>query len=405
MKRMHRKAVTQSESSEDEWMEHVYEAMELDFPNVFPEALESEQVDVTGASKTTKSDTKPVINSDGYSNYPTARETLKKVGVYLGGGGFGDVFKVEKDGRDIALKIAKTRDAWETIQREANIYEKINKEGGHKNIAGCIGICEAEGVKGLGLECVDGPKISFILDTAKQMYESGKITHAELWGSAQSFLKETLEALAFLEENNLVHGDVKGENIMFDRKSKSIKLIDLGSACVAEEEEARMGTITNASPEVMLSWSRSLTPKQSASPRQDTYAVGQMAYFFGEGDHNRFGAPDLKNEQATLFQLVMTFKSIAASKKRTDSESLGALNPVEDHASSPGAGQYGRGGGNTAYVKFVNAATNFDPNLRSSSAELLEMDFFKDPLLQEEDTVEVFEKLLQHLDEEMEDDQ
>lgn len=56
------------------------------------------------------------------------------------------------------------------------------------------------------------------------------------------------DALVLIKEQKMVHGDIKPENIFYDAKTGTIKIIDFGQA-VSAGEKAKKGTLLFSSPE------------------------------------------------------------------------------------------------------------------------------------------------------------
>ena len=55
------------------------------------------------------------------------------------------------------------------------------------------------------------------------------ITHHKIESKdAQLIIKQILRALNYLHSKGIVHRDIKPENMMFEKKTKLIKIIDFG---------------------------------------------------------------------------------------------------------------------------------------------------------------------------------
>ena len=172
----------------------------------------------------------------------------RRVGV----GAHGEVWEAEGPEGTVALKIASSDRARQTILREARLLEQID----HRYVVKLVGV-DPDG-KWLALENVDGATV-------------------DIWGKGQpvhivvDFLARLAEGLGILHQSDIVHGDLKPANVLVDR-SRYPRLIDLG---VSGLDEAALrggfhGTLGYAAPEQL----RGLDPP----PASDLYALGVLAY-------------------------------------------------------------------------------------------------------------------------------
>ena len=123
----------------------------------------------------------------------------------IGEGGMGEVYQARdtKLDRDVALKVlpdAFTSDPARLarFEREAKVLASLN----HPNIGSIYGLEEAEGVRALVLELVEGPTLA---DRIKQ----GPIPLDE----ALPIAKQIAEALEAARERGVIHRDLKPANI------------------------------------------------------------------------------------------------------------------------------------------------------------------------------------------------
>ena len=111
--------------------------------------------------------------------------------------------------------------------------------------------------------------------TVAQVMESGKYKYL----GARRVLKGVLNALTVLHERNLVHRDVKPENVVIDKNGRVV-LIDFNASrriSAASKDTVVMGTVGYASPE-------QLGVAQSDA-RTDIYAAGVLLNVMLTGKH------------------------------------------------------------------------------------------------------------------------
>ena len=156
---------------------------------------------------------------------PGTRIGSYEIVAQIGAGGMGEVYRATdlKLGRDLAIKVlpsAFTNDPERVarFEREARTLASLN----HPNIAQIHGLEEADGVKALVMELVEGPTLA---DRVRQ----GPIPLDE----ALPIAKQIAEALEAAHEHGIIHRDLKPANIKL-RPDGTVKLLDFGLAKAIE---------------------------------------------------------------------------------------------------------------------------------------------------------------------------
>ena len=204
-------------------------------------------------------------------------ENLKELGKYkiikkIGKGGMGIVFlarhKVLNSYR--ALKVLphsvkeENYDFYERFMREARIASDIR----HPNI---VGVMDAEAdveqdVSYIVMEFIDGGNLRRILKIQKKLPEKQVLLIA----------RSIAAALKGIAEHNIIHRDIKPDNIMFTRHGE-VKLADLGIAKNDNDD----ANITQS--DAMIGTPAYLSPEQIENPkgvdiRSDIYSLGATLY-------------------------------------------------------------------------------------------------------------------------------
>ena len=155
----------------------------------------------------------------------------------LGAGGMGEVYRATdtKLKRQVAVKIlppslAADPDRLARFQREAEVLASLN----HPNIAAIYGLEEADGVKALVMELVEGP-------TLADRIAQGPIPIDE----ALPIAKQIAEALEAAHEQGIIHRDLKPANIKV-RPDGTVKVLDFGLAKAMEPASATRANAMNS---------------------------------------------------------------------------------------------------------------------------------------------------------------
>ena len=191
---------------------------------------------------------------------PGTRLGPYQVTAKIGEGGMGEVYQARdtKLDRDVALKVLPEAftadpDRLARFEREAKVLASLN----HPNIGSIYGLEEADGVKALVLELVEGPTLA---DRIKQ----GPIPIDETLPIA----KQIAEALEAAHERGVIHRDLKPANIKV-KDDGTVKVLDFGLAKALQPDA---GSDPSESPTISL----------TAAATQMGMVIGTAAYMAPE---------------------------------------------------------------------------------------------------------------------------
>ena len=214
----------------------------------------------------------------------------------IGEGGMGEVWQARdtKLDRDVALKVlpeafTSDPDRLARFEREAKVLASLN----HPNIGSIYGLEEAEGVKALVLELVEGPTLA---DRIKQ----GPIPLDE----ALPIATQIAEALEAAHEAGVIHRDLKPANVKV-KDDGTVKVLDFGLAKAFQPEAS--------DPNMSQSPTVSLT----AAATQMGMVIGTAAYMSPEQAR---GKPVDKRTDIWAFGVVLY--EMLTGRRAFDSEDL-----------------------------------------------------------------------------------
>src|SRR5262245_55691188 len=214
----------------------------------------------------------------------------------LGTGGQGVVYLSDRRGCDnftlpVALKVF-SPERFSSQQSYDNAMNRIAQVAcavaqiQHDNLLDVQNFIERNRIRILEMEWVDGYDLDSLL--APEMLERARAKVAEKrWnyinnvvatagqgrirlkpGMAVAIIRECLAALAALNSEEIVHGDIKPSNIMVKRTGNA-KIIDIGSAIdLNNMPQDKMCTPQYAAPEIL--------DREEISPRSDLASVGYV---------------------------------------------------------------------------------------------------------------------------------
>jgi Tol biopolymer transport system component/tRNA A-37 threonylcarbamoyl transferase component Bud32 len=178
---------------------------------------------------------------------PPAR---RKIGQYevtakLGEGGMGEVYRARdaKLGRDVALKLlpaalAHDGQSLARLEREARTLAALN----HPNIAAIYGLEEAEGMRALVMELVEGETLAEHIHGA-----SGGGAKCLSPEEALPIAKQIAEALEYAHERGVIHRDLKPANVKITPEG-TVKVLDFGLAKVLSDQDSMAPSVPANSP-------------------------------------------------------------------------------------------------------------------------------------------------------------
>ncbi|MGH9602268.1 MAG: protein kinase domain-containing protein [Terriglobales bacterium] len=198
----------------------------------------------------------------------------------LGAGGMGEVYRASDSrlGREVALKVLPEAFAYDAermarFEREAHLLASLN----HPHIAAIYGLEDADGVRCLVLELVEG-------ETLVERIQRGPLPVEEVLDIA----RQVAEALESAHERGIVHRDLKPGNIKVT-PSGTVKVLDFGLAKMFESEAtitdlSRSPTLTTPATRlgVVMGTAAYMSPEQArgreVDKRTDIFAYGCVLF-------------------------------------------------------------------------------------------------------------------------------
>jgi serine/threonine-protein kinase len=194
----------------------------------------------------------------------------------IGAGAFGEVFHAHDVWLDhpVALKLLKPEiaqsDFSNRILHEARRLARVR----HPNVVNVHGADMHEGRIGFWMDLIEG-------ETLTELVTRGRLSH----GEASHIGREVCLALAAVHGANLIHRDVKAQNVMRAFNGGRIILMDFGAGEFMDRpsSDRRMrGTPLYLAPEVF--------ERARASVATDVYAVGVLLFYLVTGGFPVTGA-------------------------------------------------------------------------------------------------------------------
>ena len=207
----------------------------------------------------------------------------RQLGTYLitariGSGGMGEVYGARDTRlqRDVAIKVlpaafARDPDRLERLQREAIALASLN----HRNIAIIHGLEEADGIRALVLELIEGPTLA------------DRIAHGPMpLDEALGIARQIADALQTAHDRGVIHRDLKPANIKV-RRDGTVKVLDFGLAKLLDSQPtdaalADSPTMLQSVPGMLLGTAAYMSPEQAkgldTDRRADVWAFGCVLF-------------------------------------------------------------------------------------------------------------------------------
>ena len=219
-----------------------------------------------------------------------------RIDAAIGEGGMGEVYRATdtKLGREVALKVlpetfARDADRMARFRREAQVLASLN----HPNIAAIYGLEDADGVRALVMELVEGPTLADriaagVVPAQGSLQRVPQSKPAIPLEESLHVAKQIADGLEYAHERGIVHRDLKPANLKV-RSDETVKILDFGLAKALESEcpagdISNSPTLTTAATQagVILGTAAYMPPEQakgrSVDRRADIWAFGCVLY-------------------------------------------------------------------------------------------------------------------------------
>jgi serine/threonine protein kinase/predicted ATPase len=218
----------------------------------------------------------------------------------LGSGGMGEVYRARdrRLGRDVALKVlrrllvigdAGQEEALDRLLREAMLASALN----HPNIVTIYETGVFDRDRYIAMELIEG-------STLRRLAAQGLAL-----GRVLGIARQVSEALAVAHAAQIVHRDIKPDNVMV-RPDGYAKLLDFGLARVEPDAIAAGSTGPMTEPGMILGTVAYMAPEQArgepVAPEADVFALGVMLYEIVTGRHPFAAASQLGTLHALLHE-------------------------------------------------------------------------------------------------------
>jgi len=234
-----------------------------------------------------KSLTKPSgVQSKTSKQYVYSRETSQE----LGRGTFGVVYKgkISNSNTDIAVKVIsisrKRQEFVKNVEKEINIMRLVMKRftNGNPNIVKLYDVDLSMSEIKLYMELCPGG------DLTELIAREGPLP----FSIARKFIKDLARGLQFLHSLNVIHRDLKPDNLLLtarDPGSAILKIADFGLARELEDDQDTAKTICGSklfmAPELVHAWKSG--ENINYSYKVDLYSVGVILYNMIKGDDEK----------------------------------------------------------------------------------------------------------------------
>ena len=224
----------------------------------------------------------------------------------LGEGAMGAVYKAKQLSLDryVALKIlpkrlASNKEFVARFQREAKMVALLS----HPNIVRGIVVGEENGIHYLAMEYVEGESIG------QKIARDGRLP----WQQSLGYILQIAGALTHAHGKEVLHRDIKPDNILIEAATETAKLADMGLARLAAYADSDDPSLTQAGD--VVGTPNYVAPEQARGEmkldgRADIYSLGATFY------HMVTGVPPYKGTSAALVMTMHITEPLVPPRER-----------------------------------------------------------------------------------------
>lgn len=195
-----------------------------------------------------------------------------QIGEYLGGGGFGSVFKAEDTstpGRIVAIKELHKKHTRSSVIKQRFFQEAVAMARlDHPNIPRLYTFGEDNGSYYLVMEFLSGKLLTDEINDKVQLPLNQALT----------VICQVLEAVSYAHRNGIIHRDLKPDNIMLtgDPMTPKVKVLDFGIARMIGGENLTMAGEGFGTPAYMAP--ERIAGNTDPDTRSDVYSLGIILF-------------------------------------------------------------------------------------------------------------------------------
>ncbi len=208
------------------------------------------------------------MHNPDFSSNPAPRISWQNIqlGDLIGKGSFGDVHQGSCGGREVAVKVLQLKSLPPHLAQDFDNESRIMWQCKFDNIVELYGICTEPGKFSIIMEHVSSGSLNHLL------HDNQSLTEEQQWQLAIGIA----EGLSYLHSKNVLHGDLKSNNILLNEKSNP-KISDFGLSKLKLETTASnvasrraVDTVRWRAPELLKG--------ATVSKSSDVYSYGMILW-------------------------------------------------------------------------------------------------------------------------------